>query len=58
MNYSPKFLYHPVEAPEGRLLTSAAEEASLGTGWVDTPAKFGAVVTEQKTPKKSKKAAE
>ena len=36
----PCLRYHPLLAPEGQTIRSAAEEAALGDGWVDTPAAF------------------
>lgn len=37
----PKYLYHPTEAPQGRVFQSADETKGLHRrGWVDTPAKF------------------
>lgn len=37
----PKYLYHPTEAPQGRVFKSAVETKGLSRrGWVDTPAKF------------------
>jgi hypothetical protein len=37
----PKYLYHPTEAPAGRVFKSADETRGLARkGWVDTPSKF------------------
>lgn len=36
----PACRYHKDLAPKGRTIHSAAEEAELGDGWVDTPAAF------------------
>lgn len=33
-------MYHPTEAPTGRLFTDEAEFNALGPEWFDTPAKF------------------
>jgi len=41
MSY-PKFLYHKALAPDGRVISSAEQEAALDPGWVDTPAAFDA----------------
>lgn len=45
--YHHQWLYHETLAPAGRIVKSEQEEAALGEGWVDTPAKFGAA---QKVP--------
>lgn len=36
----PCVRYHQTLAPEGRTIRNTAEEADLGSGWVDTPAAF------------------
>ncbi len=37
----PKYLYHPIEAPQGKVFNNAAETEGLSRrGWVDSPAKF------------------
>lgn len=36
----PKFLYHPIDAPTGRLFESGEQTKRLGPGWVATPADF------------------
>ncbi len=42
----PSWRYHQEKCPEGCIIQSAEQEAALGEGWVDTPAKFE--VVEQK----------
>lgn len=40
MTKFPTFMFHKVDAPEGKLFASAEELEGLGPGWVDTPAAF------------------
>lgn len=41
MNF-PRRVFHEQKAPYGVIVTSEAEEKSLGAGWVDSPNKFSA----------------
>ena len=36
----PTWMYHPVDAPTGRLFRNDEEREALGPDWVDTPANF------------------
>jgi hypothetical protein len=50
----PCMRYHPVHAPEGKRIETAVEEAKLGEGWVDTPAKFPKDAPPPKPPEAAK----
>lgn len=51
----PSFMYHHIEAPEGKLFES---EAAAPAGWVDTPAKFPQPKPVKDDPPKGKKKAD
>lgn len=51
----PKWKYHATEAPEGVIVEDAEDEASLGPGWVDSPAAFGKETQPQLPPLELKK---
>jgi hypothetical protein len=37
----PRWKYHATDAPTGIIVDSPEDEASLGAGWVDSPADLG-----------------
>lgn len=38
----PLWKFHQEKSPEGLIVRSEEQDLALGSGWVDTPAKFGA----------------
>lgn len=51
----PKWKYHAKDAPDGVIVEDADDEASLGSGWVDSPAAFGQETAPQMAPLEQKK---